>query len=831
MNSNEKMTANRVHSWLFALALMALLACPCVVHGATEGDPARRLWMRGYESMTQADQSYGNKAELTALRGYEKALEVFLEVQNRYPDWNVSLLRYRVDYCRKRIEEIKEANRQNLEYLTREELFQRVRDAESESRVGKERIQALEKTLEKERQSLERARGEAAQMATAEENLKILKKDRETLLAQVRTLSAQLEDAKTRLQQSATPDPRLARLEELAEQQRRSQEELTRVGRLLEQTAAARDELLSQSQRDAQWRRDAEARERELQRVAESARRQQESAELELRKAQASLESLENANRELSKSRQENAQGVQKELEETRSQLRAREDQLQSAQMELLSAQRRLRQAEDSATRLGEELSQERIRSRTSADAVSDQLQSVGRLQAERAELSDQVERQKSALAASQELLSGLEASSRQREEELSAAKSRVAELEKALSGAREEATQAKESLRQIQEASPATAGILANARETQQESEELHRRQQEQETELVALREKLDQSESARARLEEQLTRLSDEGRAQDAAVWQERVQELQKSLEESQSRQADLEASLVRRSQEQRSWERELEELRKQLDDAQKNVGSAGGSASGDGAVAAASSSSVAVPAGASAGVRPEVGVGEGGISASDQVLIRGFLRQALEAEQQGKREGARWNYQQALRLQPDNFLALKRLGLMASADGNDAEAAGFLSAALRKDPDDGEALLALGFAQLQLKQPEWSLATLARAAALVPREARTARLFGEALASMGWREAAAIQLKKAFELEEKDGEAAFNLAMLQLTRASELQLEARKDLPNRQALERLADQLRKDGLQWYQRAVALGIQEDPQLEKALLRANSPQ
>jgi Flp pilus assembly protein TadD/chromosome segregation ATPase len=648
----------------------------------------------------------------------------------------------------------------------------------------------------------------------------------------VRTLSAQLEDAKTRLQQSATPDPRLARLEELSEQQRRSQKELTRVGRLLEQTAAARDELLSQSQRDAQWRRDAEARERELQRVAESARRQQESAELELRKAQASLESLENANRELSKNRQENAQGVQKELEETKSQLRAREDQLQSAQMELLSAQRRLRQAEDSATRLGEELSQERIRSRTSADAVSDQLQSVGRLQAERAELSDQVERQKSALAASQELLSGLEASSRQREEELSAAKSRVAELEKALSGAREESAQAKESLRQIQEASPATAGILANARETQQESEELHRRQQEQETELVALREKLDQSESARARLEEQLTRLSDEGRAQDAAVWQERVQELQKSLEESQSRQADLEASLVRRSQEQRSWERELEELRKQLADAQKNGGSVGGSASGDGAVAAASSSSsVAVPAGASAGVRPETGVGEGGISASDQVLIRGFLRQALEAEQQGKREGARWNYQQALRLQPDNFLALKRLGLMASADGNDAEAAGFLSAALRKDPDDGEALLALGFAQLQLKQPEWSLATLARAAALVPREARTARLFGEALASMGWREAAAIQLKKAFELEEKDGEAAFNLAMLQLTRASELQLEARKDLPNRQALERLADQLRKDGLQWYQRAVALGIQEDPQLEKALMRANSPQ
>lgn len=820
MDANEKMTANQFHPWLSALLMLAFLALPCAVRGATEGDPARRLWMRGYEAMTQADQSYGNKAELTALRGYEKALEVFLEVQNRYPDWNASLLRYRVDYCRKRVEEIKEANRQNLEYLTREELFQRVRNAESESRVGKERIAALEKTLEKERQSLELARGEAAQMATAEENLKILRKDRETLLAQVRTLSAQLEDTKARLQQSAAPDPRLARLEELAGQQRRSQEELTRVGRLLEQTAAARDELLAQTQRDAQWRSEAESRERELRRVAESARRQQESMELELRKAQASLESLENANRELSRNRQEDAQGVQRELEEARSQLRTRGDQLQSVQMELLSVQRRLRQSEDSATRLGEELSQERIRSRTSADAVSDQLKSVGRLQEERAELADQVERQKSALAASQELLSGLEASGRRREEELGAAKERIGELERALSGAREECAQAKESLRQIQEASSAAAGILANAQETQRESEELHRRQRDQEAELAGLREKLDHSEAARARLEEQLARLGDETRAQDAAVWQERLQELQKALEDSQGRQADLEAALVRRSQEQRSWERELEDLRKQLADARGNAPAP--------PVAASSSSPVvsAVPAGASAGVRPEAGGGEGGISTSDQVLVRGFLRQALEAEQQGRREAARWNYQQALRLQPDHFLGLKRLGLMASADGNDAEAAGFLSAALRKDPDDGEALLALGFAQLQLRQPEWSLATLSRAAALAPREPRTARLFGEALASMGWREAAAIQLKKAFELEEKDGEAAFNLAMLQLTRASELQLEARKDLPNRQALEHLADQLRKDGLQWYKKAIALGIQEDPQLEKALSR-----
>ena len=222
-----------------------------------------------------------------------------------------------------------------------------------------------------------------------------------------------------------------------------------------------------------------------------------------------------------------------------------------------------------------------------------------------------------------------------------------------------------------------------------------------------------------------------------------------------------------------------------------------------------------------------RPEEGVSrESGLSAPDQVILKGFLRQGVDAERAGKLEAAQWNYQQALSLQPDNFLAMKRLGIIASGAGNDGEAARYLSAATRVNPDDTEVLIALGFAQLQLKQPEWALANLTRANALKPQDPKTARLLGVALGVLEWREAAMVQLKKALELDGKDGEAAFNLAMLALTRSSELDFRARREPAFRGALEHLASSMRKEGLDWYRKAVENGVQEDPKLEEALSR-----
>ena len=81
----------------FSLMLCAVLTCLPLCAG--ESDPARRAWMNGYDAMTQAEKAQENHADLAALHGYEKALDIFVKVQKQYPNWNTSLITYRIEYC------------------------------------------------------------------------------------------------------------------------------------------------------------------------------------------------------------------------------------------------------------------------------------------------------------------------------------------------------------------------------------------------------------------------------------------------------------------------------------------------------------------------------------------------------------------------------------------------------------------------------------------------------------------------------------------------------------------------------------------------------------
>ena len=124
------------------------------------------------------------------------------------------------------------------------------------------------------------------------------------------------------------------------------------------------------------------------------------------------------------------------------------------------------------------------------------------------------------------------------------------------------------------------------------------------------------------------------------------------------------------------------------------------------------------------------------------------------------------------------------------------------------------------------LQLREPQWALAYLARANALRPQDFQTAKLFGNALSSMKWRDAAVKQLTRTLELQPSDAETAMTLAMLQMTSASETELESQRDPVHQEALKRLAAAQRKQALEWYRKAVENGAQPDPQLEKELQR-----
>ncbi|NLF18129.1 MAG: tetratricopeptide repeat protein [Lentisphaerae bacterium] len=184
-----------------------------------------------------------------------------------------------------------------------------------------------------------------------------------------------------------------------------------------------------------------------------------------------------------------------------------------------------------------------------------------------------------------------------------------------------------------------------------------------------------------------------------------------------------------------------------------------------------------------------------------AEQAAIIRGYLRQAVAAEKDGKVEAARWNYERVLAQDSENRLAAQRLGLIAAEQGNDEEAERYLKRAFKLDPDDLQTILPLGFTLLRRQAPDLAVSMLSRAVALEPGNAVAQRCLGLACSSLGWYDAAEVQFRRAHELNRRDGETAFNLAVLLSSRQPPRLDEART---------------------WYQQALDLGVARDPGLDR---------
>ena len=186
--------------------------------------------------------------------------------------------------------------------------------------------------------------------------------------------------------------------------------------------------------------------------------------------------------------------------------------------------------------------------------------------------------------------------------------------------------------------------------------------------------------------------------------------------------------------------------------------------------------------------------------------EAVLKGFLRQAIDAEKQDKIEAAQWNYAKVLELSPDHPIALQRLGIIASNQGNDLDTIKYLRQAFRVDPDDPDTLFALGYALIRQSEHDWAVSMMARAVALNPKNADMAKTYGMALATLGWTQPAEKQLIKAHDLNPKDPEPPFSLAILMATSKP-----ARID----------------DARKWYEIALKNGAQNDPGLD-AVLKPN---
>ena len=778
---------------IFALGILLCLACPL---RAVPTDPARRAWLGGYEAMTLAEQEEKDHSDLAALRHYEQALEIFEKVHHDYPEWNVSIITYRIEYCQQKIAAIKEQNRQNTAFLSREDLIAQLATANAEIQTNREKSIVQENQLRELREQLQRARAEAAAQTANEENIRILRGDREVLTAQVQRLTAELAAAQEDLRKNEAAAKSREEAQELERQLAAVRTELEQTGRLLEQTATARDALLQQTQREAQWHTMATEQMDALRAQLATSQQQAQELQRQVVDLQQTLQNQKHDPKLLEAISDEQAAS-----EQLRAKLATLESELQSAQMEVLTLRRRLMQTEETSAIQLQELTDLRRRSAATSQAYAEQIQTAEATQLQNQQLSERVQALQQTTDSQRELLQKMEATASQNEQRAKNAEAQIQALQN-----------------QLDAATKASEGISANAQDTEAE---LRRCQ----AEIAALREKNEQNSQALANAQasiqsqkERIDELLQSTQVEEAVkaaerVWMGQLQETRTQLEEATRKQHELEIALIRRENEKNA----LAEALREQEEAAKAAKAA---------MPPPASEATTPPEPIAPPVETVVAQSTTLLSRQDAIILRGYLRQGVDAERAGKRESAQWNYEQALAIQPENPTALKRLGVLAYERHDFSEAAKFLTSAFRLSPDDHDILLALGFTMLQLNQPQWALAYLARAVALKPQDFQTAKLFGNALSTLKWRDAAIRQLVRALELQPSDGETAMTLAMLQMTLASETEVAAQRDPIYQEALKRLAAAQRKKALEWYLQAVTNGAQADPQLEADLRR-----
>ncbi len=440
----------------------------------------------------------------------------------------------------------------------------------------------------------------------------------------------------------------------------------------------------------------------------------------------------------------------------------AKTDELTSTKTELQALKRKLSNLEVTNDRLLEQVTNfTRRQTETEKIAAEWQMQMQTNSK-QQEELQRQLQAAKVELEARNQLTIKLEQLASKNEQQVKLLEQRLADGDKKLSLLQEELGSSKTK-------TAAVDGLTSNLLDLQnslaakmREVKTLQVEQQAKQTQLSVLSEQL-------RRKDEQFKELLSSNDAKSERIWMSRLAELNAKLENEENRRKALEVILI-----QKESEGQKEPTTELLASTTTTAGKE------------------------SAALKP------GKFLAEQEVLVNGFLRQALDAEKKQKVEAAQWNYHKALELQPANLMALKRLGLLASNSGNYEDTSKYLKLAFRYDPDDLDVLVALGFAMLNLGQTEWAFSFLGRAVALAPDNATTARLFGGALVDLGWTQAAESQFKKTLEINPKDAHSAFNLAVLCLTANPQRLTEARK---------------------WYEQAVANGAEKDSKFETAFL------
>ena len=895
-------------------------------------DNVRNEWMKGYTKLESADKAAKAKRNQEAIPLYRAALAVFESVQRRYPQWNPTLLNYRINYCRQMLEQLTSTPEVKPESLSPKELVKLNKEyANTIAQLSEER-RFLESRVEVLTESLDRARAEAAKAASVEASLSVASSSRKKLeetnnLLQLRLREANKEIEALKRAASADRDTikttqKLQKTEDLLRQSQ------TDLGRLTEDLKSSREKVdaLNKAYEKLQREKNEQAgiidtlREVSQNRLSdiESLQTrlkttQKNITELEktLQKREAALEKLKKKGAkekaeeggELSEDLQvaraknialnEELMTLKAEHEKLKRQLQTSEEQraklsdritsdtqgwkdsakdekIKDKQMTQL--QKDLEEAQTSAKQLQQRLDaqieltrrqEENITALTTDDSGNPNLArkvilqkaQIDKLAAENNTLNEQLkdtdplarkslatinrlnqqiaDSKKKLERAAQEIAELKASRDKEANEQNAAIKKATEELDsqKPDQGSQDIATWktlyeknlvlAKQAIAKEAESHERVRRLEDRYLETQEQLDE-------REKELVAVQNALAIAETAAREAQSKLaavdlaakteagqtaaakglsTSLADTTRDLQSKNLAINTLQSKISVLEAQLRDADERATsqnknlsaLVDGSDDKAKWLEHIKQLTARLEQEQKHRRAL------EMALAEKETSVQESKAVDTQKVDngPDMQEERRRREREKDAVLKGYLRQAIDAEKQEKVEAAQWNYQKVLEMEPENRIALQRLGIIAANLGNDQDTIKYLQRAFRQDPDDPDTLFALGYSLIRQSEPDWAVSMLARAVALNPKNPDIARTYGMALATLGWTQAAEIQLEKAYNFKKEDPEAPLALAIL---------LGSSK--PPR------IDEAKK----WYQIAIQNGAQRDPGLDAVL-------
>jgi tetratricopeptide (TPR) repeat protein len=194
----------------------------------------------------------------------------------------------------------------------------------------------------------------------------------------------------------------------------------------------------------------------------------------------------------------------------------------------------------------------------------------------------------------------------------------------------------------------------------------------------------------------------------------------------------------------------------------------------------------------------------------SANDGRYVPEVAREAAAegsaAFARGDFERARRAYLKVIDLAPDNLLGLINLGVVEYSLKKLDDAESHLKRAVQIKLDAAPAWLTLGIVYMDQNRLDEALAALAQATLYDPRNARARNYLGVVVGRKGWIDGAQVELRRAVEIDPNYGDAHYNLAVFYLEgKPPSIELARRH----------------------YFRAIELGAEADPEIEKTLKTA----